>query len=45
MTPLAKKAGGSIAFGGEKRIPGSGAAFRGTGFKGIFQEEKWTIQK
>ena len=36
MTPLAKKAGGSIAFGGEKRIPGSGAAFRGTGFKGIF---------
>lgn len=27
---------GGIAFGGEKRIPGSGAAFRGTGFKGIF---------
>ena len=27
---------GGMAFGGEKRIPGSGAAFRGTGFKGIF---------
>lgn len=36
MTPVAKKAQGGIAFGGEKRIPGSGAAFRGTGFKGIF---------
>jgi len=39
MTPAAravKKAEGGIAFGGEKRIPGSGAAFRGTGFKGIF---------
>ena len=36
MTPVAKKAKGGIAFGGEKRIPGSGAAFRGTGFKGIF---------
>jgi len=36
MTPLAKKAQGGMAFGGEKRIPGSGAAFRGTGFKGIF---------
>ena len=36
MTPVAKKAQGGIAFGGEKSIPGSGAAFRGTGFKGIF---------
>jgi len=27
---------GGIAFGGEKRIPGSGAATKGTGFKGIF---------
>ena len=36
MQPVAKKAQGGIAFGGEKRIPGSGAAFRGTGFKGIF---------
>ena len=36
---------GGIAFGAEKRIPGSGAATKGTGFKGIFQEEKWTIQK
>ena len=28
--------GGMVPFGGEKRVPGSGAATRGTGFKGIF---------
>ena len=28
--------GGMVPFGGEKRVPGSGAATKGTGFKGIF---------
>ena len=37
MTPLLKKAQGGMAFGGGKRIPGSGAAFRGTDSKEYFR--------